>query len=98
MAEFNKSQEIRKTATYMKRNGERLRPILIIKSLKKQGIVVSSPHVSTVLKTMGFPARKNQALLSISDLMAAKTLVSSLGGIDRATAAISALKRFQSEK
>ena len=98
MAEFNKSQEIRKTATYMKCNGERLRPILIIKSLKKQGIVVSSPHVSTVLKTMGFPARKNQALLSISDLMAAKTLVSSLGGIDRATAAISALKRFESRK
>ena len=98
MAEFNKSQEIRKTATYMKCNGERLRPILIIKSLEKQGIVVSSPHVSTVLKTMGFPARKNQALLSISDLMAAKTLVSSLGGIERATAAISALKRLQSKK
>ncbi len=98
MAEFNKSQEIRKTATYMKCNGERLRPILIIKSLKKQGIVVSSPQVITVLKTMGFPARKNQALLSISDLMAAKTLVSRLGGIERATAAISALKRFQSKK
>jgi len=44
--EINKSEEIRKTATHMKEKGESPRPVLIIESLKKQGIVVSSPQVS----------------------------------------------------
>ena len=116
--EINKSEEIRKTATHMKEKGESPRPVLIIESLKKQGIVVSSPQVSMVLKKMGFRPRKRRTanaasnvtaqkksasvvvgrgnLISVEDLILAKKIVGQLGGIDRALAAISALKRFES--
>ena len=120
--EINKSEEIRKTATHMKEKGESPRPVLIIESLKKQGIVVSSPQVSMVLKKMGFRPRKRRTANaasnvtaqkkpasvvvgrgnlisvedSVEDLILAKKIVGQLGGIDRALAAISALKRFES--
>ena len=48
--EINKSEEIRKVANGMKAKGEKPRPVVIIDVLKKQGIVVSSPQVSMVLK------------------------------------------------
>ena len=54
----NKSDEIRKLAAAMKERGEKPRPVVIVATLKKQGVVVSSPQVSMVLKGMGFRPRK----------------------------------------
>ena len=56
----NKSEEIRKIARAMKEKGEKPRPVAIIALLKKQGIVVSSPQVSMVLKSMGFRPRRRR--------------------------------------
>ena len=114
--DLNKSAEIRKVATGLKEKGEKPRPVVIIATLKKQGIEVSSPQVSMVLKRMGFrprkrrkaggasgvkasgvaPAAKRGGQISVEDLIAAKKLVSHFGGTDRALAALSALKRFES--
>ena len=58
----NKSEEIRKIARAMKEKGEKPRPVAIIAALKKQGVAVSSPQVSMVLKGMGFrPRRRRKA-------------------------------------
>ena len=59
--DVNKSEEIRKVATSMKAKGEKPRPVTIITALGKQGIEVSSPQVSMVLKRMGFRPRKRRA-------------------------------------
>ena len=56
----NKSEEIRKVARAMKEKGEKPRPVAIIAVLKKQGVVVSSPQVSMVLKGMGFRPRRRR--------------------------------------
>lgn len=58
--EINKSEEIRKVAGAMKERGEKPRPVTIVALLKKQGITVSSPQVSMVLKRMGFKPRKRR--------------------------------------
>ena len=57
-AAVNKSEEIRQVARGMKDKGQKPRPVTIIATLKKQGIEVSSPQVSMVLKRMGFRPRK----------------------------------------
>ena len=57
---LNKSEEIRKLAKLMKERGEKPRPVVIVATLKKQGIDVSSPQVSMVLKRMGFRPRKRR--------------------------------------
>jgi hypothetical protein len=102
----NKSEEIRKVAKSMKEKGETPRPVAIIAVLKKQGITVSSPQVSMVLKRMGLPGRRRQAAggvvaakggaISVDDLLAAKKLASHFGGTARALAALEALQRFES--
>jgi hypothetical protein len=56
----NKSDEIRKVARAMKEKGEKPRPVAIIAILEKQGVTVSSPQVSGVLKRMGFRPRKRR--------------------------------------
>lgn len=118
MKSVNKSEEIRTLAKAMKEKGEKPRPVVIVATLKKQGVVVSSPQVSMVLKKMGFRPRKRrqngsasaqgtsaarkrvtttrQVDISIEDLLAAKKVVNQLGGTDRALAAITALKQFES--
>jgi hypothetical protein len=58
--DVNKSEEIRTLARAMQEKGEKPRPVAIIAALKKQGIVVSSPQVSMVLKRMGFRPRKRR--------------------------------------
>jgi hypothetical protein len=107
--DVNKSEEIRKVARAMKEKGEKPRPVLIIATLKKQGITVSSPQVSMVLKRMGFSPRKRRSsgdlaakgknfrsrAISIDDLIKAKKVVANFGGADRALAAIEALKRLE---
>jgi transposase len=107
----NKSEEIRRIAKAMKEKGEKPRPVTIIAMLKKQGVVVSSPQVSMVLKRMGFRPRKRSkvgapavaaaprstggAKISVEDLVAAKKAVAQLGGLNRALATIQALKQFE---
>ncbi|MEX0668898.1 MAG: hypothetical protein WD060_00365 [Pirellulales bacterium] len=112
--DINKSEEIRKIATSMKAKGEKPRPVAIIAILKKQGVVVSSPQASMVLKRMGFRPRKRRksgdlsavvvaasksaklkSKISIEDLVAAKKAVGRLGGLDRAIAALEALRQFE---
>lgn len=105
----NKSEEIRKVAAAMKARNEKPRPVKIIEILKKQGIAVSSPQVSMVLKRMGFRPRKRakvgaavgaapkagrSAGVTVEDLVAAKRLVSQFGSADKAIRAIEALKQF----
>jgi transposase len=107
----NKSEEIRKVAKTMQEKGEKPRPVTIIAVLAKQGIEVSSPQVSMVLKRMGFRPRKRATssgtaaktavrvkggALSVDDLLAAKRLVGHFGGSARAIAAIEALQKFES--
>jgi hypothetical protein len=101
----NKSEEIRKVAKSMQDKGEKPRPVVIIAALKKQGIVVSSPQVSMVLKRMGLrPSRGRKAVaaggrsgaISVEDLLAAKKLVNHFGGTARALAALEALQKFES--
>ena len=109
--EVNKSAEIRRVAAAMKEKREKPRPVVIIAQLKKQGIEVSSPQVSMVLKRMGFKPRQRRGVestaavqrpagrggpISVEDLIAAKRLVSHFGTADRALAAIAALKRLES--
>jgi hypothetical protein len=104
----NKSEEIRKLAKSLEAKGEKPRPVVIIAALKKQGVVVSSPQVSMVLKRMGFrPRPRKQAgavgtavkvrggAISVDELLAAKKLVGQFGGADRAMAALQALKQFE---
>ena len=100
----NKSEEIRKQAKAMQQKGEKPRPVVIIAALKKQGIAVSSPQVSMVLKRMGLrPARGRKGVagagrggaISLDDLLAARKLVSHFGGTARALAAIEALQKFE---
>ncbi len=107
----NKSEEIRKVARVMKEKGEKPRPVAIIALLKKQGVVVSSPQVSMVLKGMGFrprrrrkagavraavkPGKVKRAAISVEDLVIAKKVIGQFGGADRALAAIQAVQHFE---
>ena len=109
--DLNKSEEIRKVARTMKAKGEKPRPVMIIEILKKQGVKVSSPQVSMVLKGMGFRPRrrrrnsdiaakgavtaKKDGKVKVEDLVKAKKIASQMGGVDRALAALSALKDFE---
>jgi len=107
--DVNKSEEIRKVAAAMKAKNEKPRPIKIIEILKKQGIEVSSPQVSMVLKRMGFRPRKRAKVgagkatavkpsrngaVTIDDLIAAKRIVGQFGSPEKAIKAIQALKQF----
>jgi len=107
----NKSEEIRKVARAMKEKGEKPRPVAIIAALKKQGVAVSSPQVSMVLKGMGFrprrrrkagaagvavrPGKVRRAAISVEDLVIAKKVIGQFGGADRALAAIQAVQQFE---
>lgn len=116
--EVNKSEEIRKVASSMKNKGEKPRPVTIIEVLRKQGVEVSSPQVSMVLKKMGFRPRrrsktggaekagakgaaksavrvKKASNITLEDLMEAKKIVGSLGGVDKALATLEALRKFE---
>lgn len=107
----NKSEEIRKIARAMKEKGEKPRPVAIIALLKKQGVVVSSPQVSMVLKGMGFrprrrrkagkaaaaakPGKARRSGISVEDLVIAKKVIGQFGGAERALAAIQAVQQFE---
>ena len=112
--DINKSAEIRKVATGMKAKGEKPRPVVIIEMLKKQGVEVSSPQVSMVLKKMGFRPRKRRKTglakaraisatgskttskkIKVEDLVKAQKVAEQMGGIEKAIAALQALKGFE---
>ncbi|MFZ4733303.1 MAG: hypothetical protein ACOYK7_12255 [Pirellulales bacterium] len=59
--EINKSEEIRKVAKDLQAKGQKVSPKIIIDLLKKQGITVSSPQCSMVLKRAGFKRRARRA-------------------------------------
>lgn len=79
----NKSAEIRKIAALMKEKNEKPRPVAIITALKKQGIVVSSPQVSMVLKRMGFRPRKRRSKGGKKDAVPASARRSSPASAER---------------
>lgn len=109
----NKSDEIRKVASSMKAKGEKPRPKTIMEILKKDGVVVSSPQVSMVLKKMGFRPRKRRksgelaaakpsaskpgktTKIKVEDLVKAQKVAADMGGIDKALAALQALRGFE---
>jgi len=109
--DINKSEEIRKIARTMKAKGEKPRPKTIIEILKKQGVEVSSPQVSMVLKAMGFQPRKRRkngkvaaeavvpgkkaGKVKVEDLVRAKKIAKQMGGVDKALAVLNALKDFE---
>ena len=114
--DINKSAEIRKVANGMKAKGEKPRPVVIIDMLKKQGIVVSSPQVSMVLKKMGFRPRKRRKSgvaqaravsasatgsksatkkIKVEDLVKAQKVAAQMGGVEKALAALQALRGFE---
>lgn len=114
--DVNKSAEIRKVADQMKAKGEKPRPVVIIDMLKKQGIEVSSPQVSMVLKKMGFRPRKRRKSgvaqaravsasatgskattkkIKVEDLVKAQKVAAQMGGIEKAIAALQALRGFE---
>ena len=111
--DVNKSAEIRKVADQMKAKGEKPRPVVIIDMLKKQGVVVSSPQVSMVLKKMGFRPRKRRKSgvqpraisstgskattkkIKVEDLVKAQKVAAQMGGIEKAIAALQALRGFE---
>ncbi len=111
--DINKSAEIRKLADSMKAKGEKPRPVVIIEMLKKQGVEVSSPQVSMVLKKMGFRPRKRRKngaakaraisasgpktmskKIKVDDLVKAQKVAAQMGGIEKAIAALQALRGF----
>jgi hypothetical protein len=110
-AGINKSEEIRKIANAMKAKNEKPRPVVIMEILKKQGIEVSSPQISIVLKKMGFRPRKRRTAgaasatgsvkktgktgLSVEDLIKAKKMADEFGGAEKLVNAISALVELQ---
>jgi len=114
--EVNKSEEIRKVANGMKAKGEKPRPVVIIEILKKQGIVVSSPQISMVLKKMGFRPRMRRKggvaqaravsssatgskaatkKIKVEDLVKAQKVAAQMGGVEKALAALQALRGFE---
>ena len=79
--DVNKSEEIRKLAKMMREKSEKPRPVAIIAALKKQGIDVSSPQVSMVLKRMGFRPRKRRKNGGVKETVGvATTRKTSTGG------------------
>lgn len=109
---INKSAEIRKMADQMKAKGEKPRPKTIKENLGKQGIEVSSPQISMVLKKMGLPTRKRRKAdsgklavskkakstkVKVSELLKAQKVVAEFGSVERAMAAIQALDGFEAE-
>ena len=70
---INKSAEIRRVANEMKAKGEKPRPKTIMEILKNEGVTVSSPQVSMVLKRMGFRPRKRRKSAEVAPRATAGT-------------------------
>ncbi|PWT83445.1 MAG: hypothetical protein C5B58_06570 [Acidobacteria bacterium] len=102
----SKAEMIRQTAKSL---GKKVRPRDIIAKLKEQSVEVSHALVSSTLRAAGLrPKRRRRKVtvkkvratatangLNLDALIAAKSLVDKLGGVEHAEAAISALKKLQ---
>ena len=102
----NKAQAIRDEA---KKLGKKVRPKDIIAALSAKGITVSSPQVSTTLKSAGYrrvrrgkkaktaaaAGASQTPTFAVTDLLLAKKLADQLGGTARLKDVVSALERLQ---
>jgi hypothetical protein len=103
----SKAEMIRQAAKSL---GKKVRPRDIIAKLKEKGVEVSHALVSSTLKAAGFRRKRRgrkagtKAVtkrtaatngLSLDALIAAKSLIEKVGGIENAELAISALKKLQ---
>jgi hypothetical protein len=104
----SRAEMIRQTAKAM---GGKVRPRDIIAALKEKGVSVSHTLVSKTLAAAGFHRRRRRRKpgaganarqaasgggpLDLGALIAAKTLIEKVGGIENAQAAISVLKKLQ---
>jgi 23S rRNA pseudoU1915 N3-methylase RlmH len=103
--ETSKAEHIRQTAKQM---GKKVRPKEIIAALKEQGVVVTSPQVSSTLKAAGYRRKRRGSKaasgatttaasangLTLNALVAAKEFIHKAGGIKAAEAAIHAMKKL----
>ncbi len=102
----SKAEMIRQTAKTL---GKKVRPRDIIAKLKEQSIEVSHALVSSTLKAAGFRRKRRGRKsgrraavatvatngLNLDALIAAKSLIEKVGGIENAEAALSALKKLR---
>jgi hypothetical protein len=96
-ADVNKSEEIRKIATAMKAKGIEVSSPQVSMVLKKMGFRPRKRRKTVNLAAAAAAANKtgkSKAKISVEDLVAAKKAVGRLGGLDRALAAIEALRQF----
>lgn len=70
--DVNKSEEIRRVAKDLQAKGQKVSPKTIIDLLKKQGIAVSSPQCSMVLKRAGFKRRARRGKAAGANAAVAK--------------------------
>ena len=102
-SEITKAEHIRQTA---KKMGKKVRPKEIIAALKEQGIIVTSPQVSSTLKAAGYRRKRRGKKatagaaavvangLSLEALIAAKTLIQKVGSVKAAEEALAAMKKL----
>ena len=89
-----KSDAVRRVFNTMKDSGTEPKPVEIQRKLADEGIEVAAAQISQVLKKMrdGTPAKgKKQLLFSVSDLVAAKKFIATIGSPDKAKELIDAL-------
>ena len=105
-SDVSKAELIRQTAQSIPKP---IRPRDIIAHLKEQGIEVSYALVSSTLRAAGLRRRRRRRKagvgavgmpaaangLNLDALIAAKSLIEKVGGIENAQAAISAMKKLQ---
>jgi predicted nuclease with RNAse H fold len=100
----SKAQRIRDVAKAL---GKKVRPRDVIEKLAKEGVKVTSPQVSSVLRAAGYrrkrrtkkvsaksasAAQRNR--LNVEALLATKALVAKLGSVEVAEQALSVLKKL----
>ncbi len=104
--DVSKAELIRQTAQSIPKP---IRPRNIIAKLKEQGVEVSYALVSSTLRAAGLRRRRRRRKagagavgmpaaangLNLDALIAAKSLIEKVGGVENAQAALSALKRLQ---
>jgi arginine repressor len=103
--DVSKAELIRQTAQLIPKP---IRPRNIIVKLKEQGVDVSYALVSSTLKAAGLRRRRRRRKsgravgmpaaangLNLDALIAAKSLIEKVGGVENAQAALSALKKLQ---
>ena len=102
--ETSKAQRIREVAKTL---GRKVRPRDVIAELAREGITVSSAQVSTTLRSAGYrrkrrgrkvaaatAAASSSNGLNLDALIAAKTLIVKVGGIEAAEEALRAMKKL----